>query len=173
MAAGIGAFQFLVAYVVEPRLIGKSLNLSPLVVILSLVLWWALWGVPGMFLCVPLMVSLMILCAQFPQTRRVAILMSRSGRVAELGERPGPSPSRGLVGGCCWSGRDRAGAGLSFDHEQICVEHQPKNRTEPIAGSLRGFVSCSGCSSGRCKSAASNMCRRRAAVWLSHGIPTA
>ncbi len=88
MAAGIGAFQFIVAYVVEPRLIGNSLNLSPLVVILSLVMWWALWGVPGMFLCVPIMVSLMILCAQFSQTRRIAILMSRSGRVAELGERP-------------------------------------------------------------------------------------
>ncbi len=88
MAAGIGACQFLVAYVVEPRLLGRSLNLSPLVVILSLVMWWALWGVPGMFLCVPIMVSLMILCAQFPQTRRIAILMSRSGRVAELGERP-------------------------------------------------------------------------------------
>ena len=88
MVAGLGACQFIVAYVVEPRLIGNSLNLSPLVVILSLVLWWALWGVPGMFLCVPIMVSLMILCAQFPQTRRLAILMSRTGRVAELGERP-------------------------------------------------------------------------------------
>ena len=84
---GLATFQFLVAYVFEPRLIGNSLNLSPLVVILSLVLWWALWGVPGMFLCVPIMVSLMILCVQFPQTRRIAILMSRSGRVAELGDR--------------------------------------------------------------------------------------
>ena len=87
LAAGIGACQFTVAYIVEPRLIGRSLNLSPLVVILSLVLWWALWGVPGMFLCVPIMVSLMILCAQFPQTRRLAILMSRTGRVAELSNR--------------------------------------------------------------------------------------
>ncbi len=87
LALGIGAFQFIVAYIVEPRLIGNSLNLSPLVVILSLVLWWALWGVPGMFLCVPIMVSLMILCVQFPETRRIAIVMSRSGRVAELGER--------------------------------------------------------------------------------------
>ncbi len=87
VAGGIGAFQFIVAYVVEPRLIGRSVNLSPLVVILSLVLWWALWGVPGMFLCVPIMVSLMILCAQFPSTRPIAILMSRAGRIAELVER--------------------------------------------------------------------------------------
>ncbi len=82
VAIGIGVFQFIVAYVVEPRFVGRSLNLSPLVVILSLVFWWAMWGVPGMFLCVPIMVSLMILCAQFPQTRPIAILMSRTGRVA-------------------------------------------------------------------------------------------
>ncbi len=82
VALGIGVFQAVVAYVVEPRFVGRSLNLSPLVVILSLVFWWALWGVPGMFLCVPIMVSLMILCAQFPQTRPIAILMSRTGRIA-------------------------------------------------------------------------------------------
>ncbi len=87
VAGGIGVCQFLVAYVIEPRFVGRSLNLSPLVVILSLVFWWALWGVPGMFLCVPIMVSLMILCVQFPQTRPLAILMSRTGRVAELGLR--------------------------------------------------------------------------------------
>ncbi len=83
VAGGIWMFQFLVAYVIEPRLIGRSVNLSPLVVILSLVLWWALWGVPGMFLCVPIMVSLMILCAQFPRTRPIAIIMSRAGRVVQ------------------------------------------------------------------------------------------
>ncbi len=82
VAGGIGVFQFLVAYVIEPRFVGRAVNLSPLIVILSLVFWWALWGVPGMFLCVPIMVSLMILCAQFPQTRPIAILMSRTGRVA-------------------------------------------------------------------------------------------
>ena len=81
VAAGIGLFQVIVAYVVEPRFVGRSLNLSPLIVILSLVFWWALWGVPGMFLCVPIMVSLMILCAQFPQTRPLAIPMSRTGRL--------------------------------------------------------------------------------------------
>ena len=35
---------------------GRSLNLSPLVVIASLMVWGTIWGVVGMFLCVPIMV---------------------------------------------------------------------------------------------------------------------
>lgn len=81
VAGGVTAAQLLVANVVEPRVMSGSLNLSPLVIILSLVLWGTLWGVAGMFLCVPLMVVLMIVLANFPQTRPVAILLSRDGRL--------------------------------------------------------------------------------------------
>jgi predicted PurR-regulated permease PerM len=63
----------------EPRLMGNSLNLSPVVMILSLSVWGALWGITGMILAVPLMVILMITFAQFPATRPVAIMMSASG----------------------------------------------------------------------------------------------
>ncbi|MCP3956496.1 MAG: AI-2E family transporter [bacterium] len=80
---GITALQFLVAYILEPRFLSSSLNLSPLAVILSLVLWSVLWGVPGMFLAVPIMVNLMIVCSLFPSTRPIAVLMSRDGSIAE------------------------------------------------------------------------------------------
>lgn len=81
VVAGLGFLQFLIGNVLEPRLMGRSLNISPLVVILSLVLWGSIWGVAGMFLCVPITVILMIIAAQIPQTRWIAIALSRNGRI--------------------------------------------------------------------------------------------
>ena len=80
---GISMMQVTVAYILEPRVLSSSLNLSPLAVILSLVLWSVIWGVPGMFLAVPIMVNLMIVCSLFPTTRPIAVLMSRDGSIVE------------------------------------------------------------------------------------------
>jgi predicted PurR-regulated permease PerM len=81
VAVGLGAAQFLIGNVLEPRMMGKSLNLSSLVVIISLAVWGSIWGVTGMFLCVPITVILMIVLAEFRQTRPIAILLSADGRV--------------------------------------------------------------------------------------------
>ena len=78
---GIGIIQFLIGNVLEPRLTGSSLNISPLVVILSLALWGSIWGIVGMFLCVPLTVIAMIILSYFEQTRPIAILLSGDGRI--------------------------------------------------------------------------------------------
>lgn len=72
----LNVIQIIIGNFLEPRMVGKSLNLSPLVVILSLAFWGALWGVAGAFLCVPITVAIMIILAQFPSTRTVAILLS-------------------------------------------------------------------------------------------------
>ncbi len=48
------ATQMVVGNILEPKLMGKGLNLSPLVVLLSLVFWGWMWGLPGMLLSVPL-----------------------------------------------------------------------------------------------------------------------
>jgi MFS family permease len=61
---------------VEPRLMGQRLNLSPLLVILSLLFWGWLWGVTGMALSVPIMASIKIVCENIPQLRFVSVLMS-------------------------------------------------------------------------------------------------
>lgn len=78
---GLGGIQFMIGNVLEPRLMGSSLNLSPLVVILSLALWGQLWGVTGMFLSVPITVMAMIILAHFPVTRSIAIALSQDGRI--------------------------------------------------------------------------------------------
>lgn len=78
-----GTIQVVMSNVVEPAMMGRSLNLSPLVVIVSLVVWGTMWGVVGMFLCVPIMVVLMIVFAHFETTRPVAVLLSSNGEIPE------------------------------------------------------------------------------------------
>jgi predicted PurR-regulated permease PerM len=80
----LGVFaQFLIGNFWEPRLMGRSLNLSPLVIILSLSVWGMIWGVAGMFLSVPLTVIAMIACSHFEPTRPFAVLLSADGRAIE------------------------------------------------------------------------------------------
>ena len=90
----IGTIQVVMANVIEPAIMGHSLNLSPLVVIISLMVWGTIWGVVGMFLCVPIMVMLLIVLAHFETTRPVAVLLSADGRIPELHRQPAPSPSK-------------------------------------------------------------------------------
>jgi predicted PurR-regulated permease PerM len=73
--------QVVVGNVLEPRMMGKSLNISALVIILSLALWSYIWGVIGMFLCVPIMVIVNIILAKFEGTRPIAILLSANGKI--------------------------------------------------------------------------------------------
>jgi hypothetical protein len=75
----IGVIQFSVGNLIEPHLMGRSLNLSPFVIILSLTFWGAIWGIVGMFLAVPIMVMVMIVCSHVPLLHPVAIVLSRDG----------------------------------------------------------------------------------------------
>jgi len=78
---GVGAIQLLVGNLIEPRMMGSSLNISSLAVILALSLWGALWGIAGMILCVPITVIMMIIFAEFKSTRPIAILLSEKGEL--------------------------------------------------------------------------------------------
>ncbi len=66
----------------EPRVMSRSLNLSPLTVLMALVLWATLWGLTGAIIAVPMTSILMIVLAEFKSTRPVAILASRDGDLA-------------------------------------------------------------------------------------------
>jgi len=79
--AGIGVLQVCIGNILEPRLMGSSFNLSPIVILLNLGLWQYIWGIPGMFLCVPFLIILTIILSHFPQTRPIAIILSSDGRL--------------------------------------------------------------------------------------------
>jgi predicted PurR-regulated permease PerM len=92
VALGLHIWQFGIGTFVQPRLTGSSLNLSAIVVILSLALWGALWGIAGVFLAAPLTVMLMIVLDQFDDTRWIAVLLSADGRpsLSHIHHRPPP-----------------------------------------------------------------------------------
>lgn len=79
----ISVIQFAVANLLEPRLLGRSLNISGLVVLISLSLWGAIWGIIGMILSVPIMVTLIIILSEFPDTRAIAVWLSSDGVISD------------------------------------------------------------------------------------------
>ena len=80
----VGAIQMIVGNLVEPKLMGNSLNISPLVVFLTLAIWGVIWGISGMLLSVPITVILIIVMSEFPGTRPLAILLSQKGTINEF-----------------------------------------------------------------------------------------
>ncbi len=89
------AIQFVVGNIILPRMQGDSLNMDPVVVLLSLAFWGALWGMAGMFLSTPLTVMAMVILAQFKGTRWLAVLLSADGEPEKLRDhKPTGTPDR-------------------------------------------------------------------------------
>ena len=84
ITVAVGIIQVVVGNVIEPRLFGKSLNLSPLVTILALSVWGKIWGITGMVLSVPITVIMIIVFSQFEKTRSIAIMLSENGEIDEI-----------------------------------------------------------------------------------------
>jgi len=74
-AAGYLAVNFILGNVVEPRIMGRRLGLSTLVVFLSLVFWGSLLGLIGVVLCIPLTMTLKFACENNKSTRWIAVLL--------------------------------------------------------------------------------------------------
>jgi AI-2 transport protein TqsA len=72
---GMPIIQVIFGNILDPRMQGKSLDLSPSLVLISLSIWGAIWGIPGMFLSVPATVLIKITLSQFESTRPLADLM--------------------------------------------------------------------------------------------------
>ncbi len=79
----VGAIQIIVGSILEPRIMGDSFNISPLVVIIALSFWGTLWGIIGLVLSVPITVISIIIFSEFPATRPVAIMLSENGKIGE------------------------------------------------------------------------------------------
>ena len=75
IAVLLAGTQFIIGNIIEPRLMGRSLNLSPFVVMASLAFWGMIWGVIGAFLSVPMTTAFVIVCSHVPSLRWIAILL--------------------------------------------------------------------------------------------------
>ncbi len=65
---------------IEPKLMGDSLNLSPVVILLSLVFWGWLWGITGALLSVPIAAAIKIMCENIEALKPVSVMMG-AGKV--------------------------------------------------------------------------------------------
>ncbi|MCY3630083.1 MAG: AI-2E family transporter [Bacteroidota bacterium] len=80
--------QMVMGNVVDPRLMAFSLNLSPLLVIVSLIFWGWLWGIAGMILAVPLTATIKIFFENIDSLRPIAVLMGSVNGASDSPEEP-------------------------------------------------------------------------------------
>jgi AI-2 transport protein TqsA len=95
VTAGFIVINFVVDNVIKPRFVGKSLDLSPVVVLLSLLFWGWMLGVSGALLAVPLTMALKFLCEGFDETRWLAVLLSDADPGREQAVDPDAPPIAG------------------------------------------------------------------------------
>lgn len=69
--------QLVIGSILDPRALGNTLNLTPVVILASLLLWNWIWGVAGMFIAVPLTVVIKVVLDEIPQLAFLGRLMER------------------------------------------------------------------------------------------------
>jgi AI-2 transport protein TqsA len=93
-AAGYLTVNFILGNVVEPRLMGKRLGLSTLVVFLSIIVWGSLLGPIGVVLCIPFTMTLKFACESNEDTRWIAMLLGREPAAENIPPVSDESPIR-------------------------------------------------------------------------------
>jgi predicted PurR-regulated permease PerM len=89
VAAGYVAVNILVDNMIEPRLMGRTLGLSPLVLMISLLVWGFVLGPVGALLSFPLTVAVRIYLDHHPETRHIGLLLAGSTKgYADLRKSP-------------------------------------------------------------------------------------
>lgn len=89
VAVGTILTQNIIGNIIDPRLQGNQLNLSPFVILVALSVFGYVWGIVGMFLAVPLLSVLQIVFANMDETKPIAILMSSGNSFrTETGAKP-------------------------------------------------------------------------------------
>ncbi len=74
--------QNIIGNFVEPHYLGRQMDLSPVFVLFSLIFWGWIWGIPGMFLSVPIAAAIKIFFSNIEPLKPIAIIMGR--KVAEI-----------------------------------------------------------------------------------------
>jgi predicted PurR-regulated permease PerM len=82
MFVGLNAIQFLLGSYLEPRIAGNSLSLSPFMVLFAVFFWTFLWGIPGAFIGVPILIAIVAFMDRNKNLRPISLLLGSRG-VAE------------------------------------------------------------------------------------------
>ena len=89
------ALQNITGNLLDPAIMGETLNLALLVVFFALLFWGWLWGPAGVLLAVPMTTSIKIVLENIPETSRLASFLEKTRRSRRTGARsPGDNPDR-------------------------------------------------------------------------------
>ena len=77
-----GVIQVTIGNGIEPKVMGDALDLHPVAILLALIFWGMLWGIPGMLLATPITAVMKILLSRLEYTRPIADLLA--GRLGSL-----------------------------------------------------------------------------------------
>ena len=86
VGGGLLVIEQVMGNFVDPRLLGKRLSVSPLVILVSLLVWSWIWGIAGALIAVPMTVLLTVAFAQVPALRPVALFLSNERDLEGLEE---------------------------------------------------------------------------------------
>lgn len=80
--------QLVMGNIIEPKFMSKSVNLSPLVIFISLMVWGYIWGIAGVILSVPIMSALNLVCKNIKSLQPLSVLLSATTKTTH------PAPSK-------------------------------------------------------------------------------
>lgn len=83
---GLTAIQLALGNFVDPRMQGNSLSISPFVVLVSIVFWGWVWGIPGALIGVPMTVAFVMFCSEFDSLNAIAVLLGEPDDDSDDGE---------------------------------------------------------------------------------------
>jgi AI-2 transport protein TqsA len=86
VAIAIFSWHTASASFIEPTLVGNAVDLSPLVILISLTFWGLCWGIVGMLLAVPLTVAVKIVCSNIDATKGIAELLGNTHNAPRCAE---------------------------------------------------------------------------------------
>ncbi len=80
---GFLATEMILGNIIDPKMQGEQLNMSPFVILIMLAIWGYIWGIAGMFLAVPIACVIQVVCATIPSLKPAAILLSSGSNLEE------------------------------------------------------------------------------------------
>jgi len=82
--------NMVLSYFVDPKIMGDNLGLSPLVILISLLIWGWIWGFVGLILAVPMMVIIKIVCENIPMLEPISILLGSRKAITAAASKEDP-----------------------------------------------------------------------------------
>ena len=78
------AIQVTIGNIITPKVVGDRLGVSPVVILLSLLLWGMIWGIPGALLSTPIISIIKIICENIPALSSIAVLIGSGESIRNI-----------------------------------------------------------------------------------------